>query len=436
MSFNEKRYFDPLYGAVALTDFEYSLLFLPEVQRLRYVRMCNINSLLVTGASEISRFEHVLGVMRLAKEWLGNNGQNLSEIERSSFLSAAILHDFQTGPFGHSLQYVLEETETEGDFRHEDVAHGHSQNFHQKADAAASFAGQLFQGATKLSENWQEISNLIEGSGKLGPLISGTIDLDNIDNVVRLAYHVGVASREDAEIALEMARDFRPKNGMLEVSSTSLPLITRWQDIRSRLYHLLLLDWAEFSAKAMLTKAIETLIDLKFLGSDVWKMTDLEFLEHIERTAVGEGQEAKNLAQRVRRGDLYAPLFLGEIQGTDLYESLNVPVAKRQLEKDLRQEINTYLGASKETLVHYIKDKGKTNRRIDVVLRGTNEKVSLGASSDRTLIGVFINGGSGLSYEHSYFVIKRFFEKRLKVPVERLEDPIIAPEAERQMELL
>ena len=50
---NARRSWDPLYGRIEFTDFEYGLLRLSEVQRLRYVRMCNINSLLVSGASEI-----------------------------------------------------------------------------------------------------------------------------------------------------------------------------------------------------------------------------------------------------------------------------------------------------------------------------------------------------------------------------------------------
>ncbi len=436
MSFNKKRYFDPLYGAIPLTDFEYRLLFLPEVQRLRYVRMCNINSLLITGASEISRFEHVLGVMRLAKEWLNENGENLSEKQKHSFLSAAILHDFQTGPFGHSLQYVLEENKTDGDFRHEDLAHGHSQNYHQRSDAAASFAGKRFQGARQLDEYWENIYSLIEGKGMLGPLISGSIDLDNIDNVVRLAYHVGVATQDDAKIALAMARDLRPNGSNLEVSRSSLPLIARWQDIRSRLYHLLLLDWAEFSAKAMLTKSIETLMDLNTLGSDVWKMTDLEFLDHIENVSIGEGQHAKTLAQRVRRGDLYTPLLLAEIQGTELYDELNSPTAKRDLEKDIKKETGSLIGLSKEIIVHYIKDRAKTSREIEVTLRESGERITIGESTNKTLVGVFIDSDLDSNYEHSYFIISRLLENRFGVTLKRLEDPVIKPEANRQMELL
>ena len=68
------RFLDPLYGRTTLAANEVELLHAPEIQRLRNIRMCNINSLLVTGASEISRFEHCLGVVRLAKEWSNSSG--------------------------------------------------------------------------------------------------------------------------------------------------------------------------------------------------------------------------------------------------------------------------------------------------------------------------------------------------------------------------
>lgn len=73
------RCWDPLYGRTELSHFEYALLSTPEVQRLRYIRMCNINSMLVTGASEISRFEHSLGVLRLVQEWIDAHQDRIPE---------------------------------------------------------------------------------------------------------------------------------------------------------------------------------------------------------------------------------------------------------------------------------------------------------------------------------------------------------------------
>jgi HD superfamily phosphohydrolase len=434
---NKKRFFDPLYGPVELDDFEYSLIFLPEVQRLRYVRMCNINSLLVTGASEISRFEHILGVMRLAKEWVKFNSDSMTEHQKKSFIAAAILHDFQTGPFGHSLQYILEENETDEQFKHDDLEHGVDNNYHQLTDAAASFAGKVFESSKLLGDYWQEITELIHGSGSLGPLISGTLDIDNIDNVIRLAYHVGVADKADATIALNLSRDLKCESRSITISTQSLPLVERWQEIRRRLYQLLLLDWAEFSAKAMLTKSIELLIVRNKLGPDVWKMTDLEFLSHLQDISVGEAQDAKELARRISCGDLYHPVLLAEFPGTSKYDDLNNPLEKRKLESRIKILIKSKLSLSKEVIVHYIKDKGKTDRAVPVIIRDSNRKVTLGMNSDKTLIGIFISSEENCeNKDQAKDLIKLFLEDDLKITLNYFDDPIAKVDESIQLELL
>src|SRR6266850_1358743 len=67
---NAFRIWDPLYGLLALSPLERKFAFAPEVQRLRQVRLCNIDSLLIPGAAHVSRFEHGMGVLRLANEWI------------------------------------------------------------------------------------------------------------------------------------------------------------------------------------------------------------------------------------------------------------------------------------------------------------------------------------------------------------------------------
>lgn len=62
-------------------------------------------------------------------------------------------------------------------------------------DANYKYAGFQFK-SKHFRKSWVNISQLIEGTSELGALISGNIDLDNIDNVIRLAYHVGVAKKE------------------------------------------------------------------------------------------------------------------------------------------------------------------------------------------------------------------------------------------------
>lgn len=383
------RSWDPLYGRIDFSEFEFALIRLPEVQRLRYIRMCNINSLLVTGASEISRFEHTLGVLRLTQEWISSH--KVPGSEANNLLAAAVLHDMQTGPFGHSLQYVLEDNKIEGSFTHDDIKHGQKTTYHQDTLAGATFCGKPFGAQKLLGSKWGNVASLIRGEGALGSLISGTIDLDNIDNVVRLGYHVGVANHSDADVALGLARHIMPEANGFSVPLLEMEKIQRWQEIRKDLYKLLLLDWAEFSAKAMLTRAMERAIATNLVGADSWLKTDSELLYHLEKKSVGDAQDIADIVRRLKSGELYEPIVLLETSAIEQYDRLSQIDIKMGLERELANFAKTALGLTARPIFHFILDKGKTERSVNVIVRETGESVTVGTSSKRILIGVFIS---------------------------------------------
>ena len=436
MKTNFKRVYDPLYGVTNLSDFEYSIIISPEVQRLRYIRMCNINSLLVTGASEISRFEHVVGVLRLTKEWVTNNGQNLNDQVKRELYASALLHDFQTGPFGHSLQYVFEDNETDEQFLHEDISHGISLRFHQITDANASFAGRPFCCKNILGDSWQNVGALIKGEGKLGKLISGTVDFDNIDNVIRLAYHVGVAKSEDSEIALALAKDIIPLSNGLEISDKSIPLVEKWQKIRRRLYELLLLDWAEFSAKAMLTRALELAVDKQILGADCWLRTDSQLFDLLENKSIGDKQEIGDLIKRIRCGDLFEPTFMAKSTSIDKYETLSNIRIKREFEQNLQLEILEKIGIRVSLIIHPILDSKKTDRVFDAKIRESEEIISIGVNSKQLLVGIFLSSEikSNKKNEELRKLIIDFLARIGLNNLEQIEDPML-PNRTMQMEV-
>jgi len=386
------RVWDPLYGRIDLSKYEYKLISLPEVQRLRGIRMCNINSLLVTGASEISRFEHTIGVLRLTQEWIKYH--SISDEDANDLAAAALLHDMQTGPFGHSLQYVLEENEVDGNFIHDDITHGQKNHYHQDLIANASFAGRPFGADTLLGSRWSSVGNLIKGKGPLGPLISGTMDLDNIDNVVRLAYHVGVANTEDSSVALSLARDMDVIDGVLSFSQSILPDISRWLEIRRDLYNLLLLDWAEFSAKAMFTRAMEIALNQNILGASSWVHTDAELLMILEKNGIGEAQSVGDLVKRLRVGDLYTPIAMLQSPSVDFYENLSTIENKSKFESEIVDFAKKELNSRIKIIMHLILDKGKTQRAVSLKIKETGERKIVGKNSKNLLIGFFISKNS------------------------------------------
>lgn len=431
--YSRGRVWDPLYGRIDFTEFELSLISLPEIQRLRYVRMCNINSLLVTGASEISRYEHTVGVLRLAQEW--NKNKNISDTSKQDLLAAAVLHDMKTGPFGHSMQYVFEDNAMADDFRHDDLHH-HRKTYHQDVTAKTGFSGKPFGAESLLGNRWLSVSEMIKGNGELGPIISGTMDIDNIDNVIRLAYHVGVATQEDGAIALRLARDMAvTADGDLQFSASSIVDIRQWQAIRRKLYNLLLLDWAEFSAKAMLTRAVELAVHFKRVEADVWIQTDLEFLAYLEKECIGEAQEASELIKRLRVGELYEPATLLRSRDIEKYTILSEFSKKQALEKELAALIKEKYHVNIRPIIHFILDKGKTDRSIEVRIKENNEIIRIGESSRDLLVGVFVSRG-GLSenvLEGISSEAKRILAAEGICDVSPLTDPMGSPVSSDEM---
>ena len=87
---------DALYGKIEFSPLVYKCMLSPEVQRLREVRLCNINSLCITGSSNTNRFEHSVGTAYLAALNINSNLQKhlkLSKKEKEIFIIAALLHD-------------------------------------------------------------------------------------------------------------------------------------------------------------------------------------------------------------------------------------------------------------------------------------------------------------------------------------------------------
>ena len=375
------RILDPLYGRTSLDAREVELLHAPEIQRLRNIRMCNINSLLLTGASEVSRFEHSLGVARLAKEWIDSSGA--SKDQAAVLIAAALLHDVKTGPFGHSLEYTLTDNPRLQDLEHQRLDHGSAAGFYQKTPANVAYLGARFTAQEKLGHLWPHVARTIAGDGPLGPLINGSIDLDNIDNVIRLAYHMGIARADDGGMAVRLARDLRVQSGRLSITSASVPLIQRWQSLRHVLYTYLLHDWAEFSAKGMLTKAIELAAEADLVGTDSWILTDDELLQHLINSSVGENQEIGYIVKRILLAQLYRPIAIMKGSCLDHYRILSEPRKKREIERQMASIIKN------PCVFHVILDRAKTDRKLMIHLRDHDRLTELGFDTQEILVGLF-----------------------------------------------
>lgn len=164
------------------------LIDTPEVRRLARVSQLGLVALVYPGAVH-ARFEHSLGVYRLALEFLARLRRDdrfaatVQETDAAAFVAAALLHDVGHWPYCHPLEDMgLPEIP-----RHE------------------SLVGDLLRGgalAAVLEADWGlepgRVAALIAGTATdpagrlLCSLLSGPIDIDKMDYLSRDSLHAGV----------------------------------------------------------------------------------------------------------------------------------------------------------------------------------------------------------------------------------------------------
>src|SRR6266498_4717180 len=103
--YRDRYIYDALYGRILYPEYVSETLLCPELQRLREVRLCNINSLCLTGGANTNRYEHALGTAYLALESLKNWSRPLDKKTEQIIVLSALLHDVGSAAFGHSVQY-------------------------------------------------------------------------------------------------------------------------------------------------------------------------------------------------------------------------------------------------------------------------------------------------------------------------------------------
>jgi len=271
---------DAVHDYVEIEGAARDLLDTRAVQRLRHVKQLSTVRLVYPSANH-TRFEHSLGVYHLARRALDHldvRGACAEAVE-----AAALLHDVGHGPYGHQTEAVIERRLGR---HHDDIDDLLTDG--EVAEVLESHG--LDQGV---------VADHVAGETRLGAIVSGELDVDRTDYLVRDAHHTGVPYGTIDPGRLVRTLTF--VDGDLALAEGNVPTAESLLVARALMNATVYRHHVSRIAGSMLERASERLLDATDLDAATFaRLTDDELLAAL-RECDATAEAARRLAER----DLY-----------------------------------------------------------------------------------------------------------------------------------
>lgn len=238
MSVVRKIINDPVYGFITI-DHQLILQIIshPYYQRLRNINQMAFAHLVYPGAVH-SRLHHSLGAYHLmcnALQELKGKGVDITPAEELGAKVAILLHDVGHGPFSHAL-----EQELISGVHHEDISILIMRRLNQE------FKGQLDIALEIFTDQYPKRF--------LHQLVSGQLDVDRLDYLIRDSFFTGVA--EGVVGYDRIIKMLTVKDGELMVEEKAIYSIEKFLVSRRLMYWQVYLHKTVLAAEMMLVKLI------------------------------------------------------------------------------------------------------------------------------------------------------------------------------------
>ena len=242
---------DPVYGFITIDHpLILQLILHPFYQRLRNIHQMAFAHLVYPGAVH-SRLHHSLGAYHLmcnALTELKNKGIEVTASEELGAKIAILLHDVGHGPFSHAL-----ENELIKDVHHEAISILIMKVLNEE------FNGQLQTAIDIFTNNYPKHF--------LYQLVTGQLDVDRMDYLIRDSFFTGVA---EGVIGYDrIIKMLTVKDGELMVEEKAIYSIEKFLVSRRLMYWQVYLHKTVLCAEMMLVKIIRRARELITNGSNV-----------------------------------------------------------------------------------------------------------------------------------------------------------------------
>ena len=204
MAETDKIVRDPIHGFIKVSPWEMEIVDHPVFQRLRRVKQLALTEMVYPAACH-NRFEHSLGVMHVATQMFDQLRPLLEEVTEPAFSNddvdrarvivrlSALLHDVGHCPFSHAGEGVMPlKPLGEKRYKHEDYSAGLIQ--HLLSEVIDGHALNRFKvTAAEICRFLKDDAHLPAQTLFWRPLITGQMDADRADYLLRDSHHAGVA---------------------------------------------------------------------------------------------------------------------------------------------------------------------------------------------------------------------------------------------------
>ena len=250
-----RRVRDSIHDYIDLDSLESSLVDTRPYQRLRWIKQLGSANLVYPGANH-TRLEHSIGVSHLAKQMAMQSGVPDDELHLVSI--AGLLHDLGHSPYSH----LADELPFGKD--HVDI----TQDIIKESQISDIFNNEGIDST--------EICNLIKGEHRYGSLISGDIDADRLDYLMRDSHYTGVKTGVDTG---RLVTKMSITNGELVIGESGLPVVETFLTSRSVMFPTVYFHPFSRGAELMLARATKAAILSGYFSYESFvSYTDHKFL--------------------------------------------------------------------------------------------------------------------------------------------------------------
>jgi HD superfamily phosphohydrolase len=347
---------DQLYGEYEFPDYVGELLATSLMQRTK-----DISQDVLPGDmrswSVPSRYVHCLGVCRNMCEVIERNLEIASYA--TSLCVSSLLHDAGNPALSHlSEPFLMRLLGKDGE----------------------SFLGNLIarHGIAPLIErigiSVERVLSMVTGSLRpLATVLHGSMDVDNLDNVLRywMAHHPG----ERRYDPLRIASAFRFDGQRWYLQDSAVEQVKAWQATRKDVYGIIYGD-PNLNGSMMIYRAVSLAFDAGELNEDFFALSDTQAIDFLR----GCNQHTRYLVQQACAGDLYPVIFCYETVAPDTsFESSCLDADGRTL---LANSLCEQLGIPPGAICVYL-GIGRDIRSIDLPFIGDDRAFTLESTASQ-----------------------------------------------------